>query len=108
MKNTHIGIITRLSSSFAKKFISKLSSISSAILSMKGRVTMLGISRWEEKFSYKTVERFFDEKIDWLKLSWAFIKSEIGEEVILVAAEQKNKSSMTEKNENKKSIHLSR
>ncbi|MBD3839600.1 MAG: transposase [Epsilonproteobacteria bacterium] len=48
---------------------------------------MLGISRWEEKFSYKTVERFFDEKIDWLKLSWAFIKSEIGEEVILVADE---------------------
>jgi len=33
------------------------------------------------------VERFFDEKIDWLKLSLAFIKSEMGEEVILVADE---------------------
>jgi len=41
----HIEIITRLNSSFGKKFISKLSSISSAILAMKGRVTMLGISR---------------------------------------------------------------
>ena len=37
-----------------------------AILAMTGRVTMLGISRWTEKGgSYRTVQRFFDSKIDW-------------------------------------------
>lgn len=54
---------------------------------MKGRVTMLGISRWSEKYSYKTIERFFDKKIDWLSIKWKMIEKVIGEEVILVADE---------------------
>jgi len=54
---------------------------------MKGRVTMLGISRWSEEYSYKTVERFFDKKIDWLGIKWVLIKNVIGKEVILVADE---------------------
>ena len=48
---------------------------------------MLGISRWNESYSYKTIERFFDKKIDWLKIKWHLIKRVIGEEVILVADE---------------------
>jgi len=48
---------------------------------------MLGISRWSERYSYKTIERFFDKKIDWLSLKWKMIKGVIGEEVILVADE---------------------
>jgi putative transposase len=54
---------------------------------MRGRVTMLGISRWSEEISYKTIERFFDKKIDWLSLKWTIIKKVIGKEVILVADE---------------------
>ena len=54
---------------------------------MKGRITMLGISRWNEKYSYKTIERFFDKKIDWLSINWNLIKDSIGKEVILVADE---------------------
>ena len=54
---------------------------------MKGRVTMLGISRWSEGISYKTIERFFDKKIDWLSLKWKLIERVIGKEVILVADE---------------------
>jgi len=54
---------------------------------MKGRVTMLGISRWSEGISYKTIERFFDKKIDWLSLKWKMLESVIGKEVILVADE---------------------
>ena len=64
-----------------------MESISSAILSMRGRVSMLGISRWIERYSYKTVERFFDKKIDWLSIKWQMIKGVIGKEVILVADE---------------------
>ncbi len=48
---------------------------------------MLGISRWSEGISYKTIERFFDKKIDWLALKWKMIESVIGKEVILVADE---------------------
>ena len=48
---------------------------------------MLSISRWSEEYSYKTIERFFDKKIDWLNLKWHLIKRVIGEEVILVADE---------------------
>jgi len=48
---------------------------------------MLSISRWNERYSYKTIERFFDKKIDWLSLKWQMIKRVIGEEVILVADE---------------------
>jgi len=54
---------------------------------MKGRITMLGISRWNEEHSYKTIERFFDKKIDWLGIKWQIIKKVIGREVILVADE---------------------
>jgi len=54
---------------------------------MQGRITMLGISRWSEEYSYKTIERFFDKKIDWLNIKWYLIKRVIGKEVILVADE---------------------
>ena len=54
---------------------------------MRGRVTMLGISRWNENYSYKTIERFFDKKINWLSLKWQLIKRGISKEVILVADE---------------------
>ncbi len=54
---------------------------------MRERITMLSISRWSEKYSYKTIERFFDKKIDWLSIKWNMVKSVIDEEVILVADE---------------------
>ena len=54
---------------------------------MKERITMLGISRWSKEYSYRTIERFFDKKIDWLSIKWNMIKSVIGKEVILVADE---------------------
>ena len=47
---------------------------------------MLGISGWSEGISYKTIERFFDKKIDWLNLKWKMIESVIGKEVILVSS----------------------
>jgi putative transposase len=51
-----------------------------ATLSMTGRVTMLGLSRWTEKGgSYRTVQRFFKEKIDWSSLCWQLIKQQTRE-----------------------------
>jgi len=42
----------------------QLKIIIQALLSMRGRITMLGLSRWSEKGgSYRTIERFFNSKI---------------------------------------------
>jgi len=56
-----------------------LETISTAILSMRERITMLSISRWSEKYSYKTIER--------LSIKWNMVKSVIGEEVTVVVDE---------------------
>ncbi len=45
---------------------------------MRGRITMLGISRWSEKGgSYKTIERFFNTTIDWEAVNWIVIKTHL-------------------------------
>lgn len=50
-----------------------MSRIIIAMLSMTGRVTMLGMSRWAEKGgSYRTVQRFFHTSIPWATLFWEF------------------------------------
>lgn len=55
--------------------IRQLSHISEAMLAMTGRITMLGISRWTEKYgSYKTIQRFFYKRINWGKLRWLFTR----------------------------------
>ena len=49
--------------------------ISEAMVSMSGRVTMRGISRWTNKGgSYRSVQRFFYTPISWLTLQWVLIR----------------------------------
>ena len=44
----------------------QLTRITEALLSMNGRVTMRGLSRWAGKGgSYRTVQRFFNTVLDW-------------------------------------------
>jgi len=53
------------------------------LLSIKDRITMLGLSRWSEKGgSYRTINKFFHSKIDWLPLNWIVIKSRLLTDVI--------------------------
>jgi len=52
--------------------------IAQSMLSMTGRVTMLGISRWAGKGgSYRTVQRFFNTSIPWLKIFFLFFKQQL-------------------------------
>lgn len=52
--------------------------ICTAMLSMSGRVTLLGMSRWTEKGgSYRTLQRFFKKVIPWSTLNWLLIKLEL-------------------------------
>ncbi|MCX7113565.1 MAG: transposase, partial [Proteobacteria bacterium] len=58
-----------------RRTLNQLAIIVEAVLAMTGRVTMLGLSRWTEKGgSYRTVQRFFKEKMDWQMLRWQLIK----------------------------------
>ena len=47
----------------------------------------MGYQDGNEEYSYKTIERFFNKKLDWLGIKWGLIKRVIGKEVILVADE---------------------
>lgn len=53
----------------------QLSQIISAIITMSGRVTMLGMSRWTDKGgSYRNIQRFFYSFIPWPQLFWTFFR----------------------------------
>jgi putative transposase len=56
----------------------QMSRILSAILTMSGRVTMLGISRWAGKGgSYRTVQRFFYTVLPWAMMFWLFFRQHL-------------------------------
>jgi putative transposase len=56
----------------------QLGIIIQALLSMRGRITMLGLSRWSEKGgSYRTIGRFFHSEINWEEVNWRFIKKHL-------------------------------
>ena len=65
----------------------QLAVIVEAMLSMTGRVTMRGISRWTEKGgSYRTIQRFFGTTIVWSQLNFQLFTAhryQQGEEVAL-------------------------
>src|SRR5690606_29004233 len=56
----------------------QLGRIITALLSMTGRVTMLGISRWAGRGgSYRTVQRFFYTTIPWATVFWLFFRQHL-------------------------------
>ncbi len=55
-----------------------LATIIPAILTMTGRVTMLGISRWTDKGgSYRTINRFFATDLAWMELLVKFFETHL-------------------------------
>jgi len=80
-------IITNLSEINNKSLNKNLKFIVSAILSMTGRVTMLNIARWNNKYSYKTIDRFFTKKINWVKINYQISKTFFGKDLILAGDE---------------------
>ncbi len=69
----------------------QLSHITLAILTMTGRVTMLGISRWTgDGGSYRTVQRFFATALPWSQLFWCFFRQHLfqTDDVYLLAGDE--------------------
>lgn len=54
--------------------------IAQAMLTMTGRVAMLGLSRWAGKGgSYRTIQRFFNTTVSWSVLQWVLIRTHLWE-----------------------------
>jgi hypothetical protein len=66
--------------SLSKTDVRRMSRIVQAMLSMTGRVTMLGLSRWAGKGgSYRTVQRFFNTVIPWPQVFSQFFEQHMYE-----------------------------
>jgi putative transposase len=68
----------------------QLCRVSEAMLSMSGRVTMRGISRWTTQGgSYRTIQRFFYTPMNWLTLQWVLIRQHLldADDTILAAGD---------------------
>ena len=75
----------------SKTDLRRMSRVVQAILSMTGRITMLGISRWAGKGgSYRTVQRYFNTAIGWPEVFSRFFEQHLYQpdgEYILVGDE---------------------
>jgi hypothetical protein len=71
--------------------IHQFSRITLGMLTMTGRVTMLGISRWTgQGASYRTVQRFFSTVIPWAALFWLFFRTQLfdPDDIYLLAGDE--------------------
>jgi hypothetical protein len=73
-----LALLKPIQNSVSKTTVRQLSHIILAMLSMTGRITMLGLSRWGEKGgSYRTIQRFFSTTIPWSDIFWSFFKERL-------------------------------
>src|SRR6201988_2221333 len=73
-----IALLVCLHSEMTMTTIRQFSRIALAMLTMTGRVTMLGISRWTaDGGSYRTVQRFFATVLPWASLFWVFFRTHL-------------------------------
>jgi putative transposase len=86
-----LALLQCIQPSLSKTDVRRMSRIVQAMLSMTGRVTMLGISRWAGKGgSYRTVQRFFNAVIPWPQVFHQFFEQHLNDpegEYILVGDE---------------------
>jgi putative transposase len=67
-------IFACLSQCLSTTELRQLTRVSEALLSMRGRVTRRGLSRWAgQGGSYRTVQRFFNTVLDGSQLQWLLI-----------------------------------
>src|SRR2546426_1635177 len=92
-----LALLQCLHPAVTRTTLRQFSRITSAMLVMTGRVTMLGLSRWAGTGgSYRTVQRFFATVMPWATLFWVFFRHHVyrpedvyllvGDEVIVTKA----------------------
>jgi len=68
----------------------QLGRVIEAMLSMSGRVTMRGLSRWAGKGgSYRTIQRFFNTSVNWCQLNWLLLCHHVwdADDVVLMSGD---------------------
>jgi hypothetical protein len=68
----------------------QLARVIEAMLSMSGRVTMRGLSRWSgQGGSYRTIQRFFNTSLNWCHLNWLLIRHHVldADDVVLMSGD---------------------
>lgn len=83
-------IFVCLSQRLSTTELRQLTRITEALLSMSGRVTMRGLSRWAGPGgSYRTVQRFFSTVWDWGQLQWLLIRTHLvdGDDEVLASGD---------------------
>src|SRR5262245_11177773 len=68
----------------------QLGRVIEAMLSMSGRVTMRGVSRWSDKGgSYRTIQRCFNTSLHWCHLNWLLIRHHVldADDVVLMSGD---------------------
>ena len=68
----------------------QLGRVIEAMLSMSGRVTMRGLSRWAGKGgSYRTIQRLFNTSLNWGQLNWLLIRYHVwdADDVVLMSGD---------------------
>jgi putative transposase len=70
-----LALLHPIENSISKTSLKQMSRVSTAMIAMTGRVTMLGISRWAGTGgSYRSVQRFFYTHIPWASVFWDFFQ----------------------------------
>jgi putative transposase len=73
-----LALLQCIQPNLSKTDLRRMSRIVQAMLSMTGRVTMLGLSRWTGKGgSYRTVQRFFNTAIPWTQVFGRFFEQHL-------------------------------
>lgn len=73
-----LALLQCIQPDMSKTNLRRMSRIVQAMLSMSGRVTMLGLSRWAGKGgSYRTVQRFFNAAIPWPQVFGKFFQQHL-------------------------------
>jgi hypothetical protein len=89
--NDILTLLQCLAPSLTATTVRQMSQVVTAMLTMTGRVTMLGLSRWTERGgSYRTVQRFFYSAVPWGVLMWLFFQQHLfkPDEVYLLAGDE--------------------
>ena len=83
-------LLARLSQCIEPTPLRQLGRVIEAMLSMSGRVTMRGLSRWAGKGgSDRTIQRLFNASVHWCHLNWLLIRHHVldADDVLLMSGD---------------------
>jgi len=83
-------VLACLSQCIEPTTLRQLGRVIEALLSISGRVTMKGLSRWSSKGgSYRTIQRLFNTPLNWLALNWLLIRHHLwdADDVALISGD---------------------